>query len=148
MLRRKHRPLTLAIASSSLLLLCAGLYVAAAQVQKKAAKEEPAGGLQVTTKLSDTVSLSTPKGGKVLLHVELKQWYLTNVRESATIPVEAFTIFHVVAGDVVVRIGDKAEELRHTGDYWTAEKGSRAVVSLSPPQESATLETLAANSGH
>jgi hypothetical protein len=98
--------------------------------------------IEASTRFSDTLRLTTPKGAGVPLHVEFKEWNVTRSAGGTELPVQGFYIAHLASGEVVTEIGGKSET-RHPGDYWTVDKGARMLVRIKAPREAAILQTLA-----
>ncbi len=104
-------------------------------------------GVEVATHFSGTLKPANPKGAAVPLHVEFKEWDITGGDRSMELPDQGFYVAHLVSGDITTKMGDKSQ-LRHPGDFWTVEKGTRMVVQIKPPTESALLETIAISPAH
>jgi hypothetical protein len=104
-------------------------------------------GVEAVTRFSETLKLTNPKGASVPLYVEFKDWDVTGGGRGTELPDQGFYVAHLVTGDITTEIGGKSE-LRHPGDFWTVEKGTRMVVQITPPSESAYLQTIAVGPAH
>jgi hypothetical protein len=119
-----------------------------AQLRSKEKSERNyAEGIEVSMRFSGTLKPTNPKGATVPLHVEFKEWDVTGGGRSMELPDQGFYVAHLVFGDITTKMGDKSE-LRHPGDFWTVEKGTRMVVQIEPPTESALLLTIAVSPNH
>ncbi len=121
--------------------------VQAQERSKEKSERNYAAGVEVATHFSGTLTPTNPKGAAVPLHVEFKEWDITGGDRSMELPGQGFYVAHLVSGDVTTKMGDKSQ-LRHPGDFWTVEKGTRMVVQIKPPTESAHLETIAVSPAH
>jgi hypothetical protein len=97
--------------------------------------------VESSTRFSDTLRLTTPKGAALPLHVEFKEWNVTRNVRGTELPQQGFYIAHLASGEVVTEIGGKSET-RHPGDFWTVDKGARMLVRMKAPRESAIIQTL------
>lgn len=140
-----NKLIRMAVAAGVFALAASGLRWQPAQAQEKS-REKPgeyrAEGVEVTTRFSGTLKPTNPKGATVPLHVELKDWDITGGGRRAELPDQGFYIAHLISGEVTTELGGKAQ-LRHPGDFWTVEKGTRMAVQVKPPSESAYLQTIA-----
>lgn len=116
--------------------------IQAQELSKENSEKNRLEGVEVATHFSGTLKPTNPKGAAVPLHVEFKEWDITGGDRSMELPDQGFYVAHLVSGDVTTKMGDKSQ-LRHPGDFWTVEKGTRMVVQIKPPTESALLETIA-----
>ena len=121
--------------------------VQAQELSKEKSEKNHLEGVEVTTPFSGTLKPTNPKGATVSLHVEIKKWDITGGDRSMELPDQGFYVAHLVSGDITTKMGDKSQ-LRHPGDFWTVEKGTRMVVQIKPPNESAFLETVAVSPAH
>jgi hypothetical protein len=99
-------------------------------------------GVEVTTHFSGTLKPTNPKGTTLPLHVEFKEWDVAGGGRSLELPEQGFYVAHLVSGEITTQVGDKSQ-VRRPGDFWTVEKGTRMVVQINPPAESALLQTIA-----
>jgi hypothetical protein len=97
--------------------------------------------VEASTRFADTLRLTTPKGAAVPLHVEFKEWNVTRSAGGTELPQQGFYIAHLASAEVVTEIGGKSET-RHSGDFWTVDKGARMLVRIKAPREAAILQTL------
>jgi hypothetical protein len=97
--------------------------------------------VELSTRFSDTLRLTTPRGATLPLHVEFKEWNVTRNANGTELPQQGFYIAHLASGEVVTEIGGKSET-RHPGDFWTVDKGARMLVRIKAPRESAIIQTL------
>ena len=121
-----------------------------AQAQEKTKEKSErnrAEGVEVATRFSETLKPTNLKGATVRLHVEFKDWDVTGGGRRTELLDQGFYIAHLVSGVITTEIGGKSQ-LRHPGDFWTVEKGTRMVVQIKPPSESAFLQTIAVSPAH
>jgi hypothetical protein len=121
--------------------------VQAQERSKEKSGRNHAEGVEVATHFSGTLKPTNPKGAIVPLHVEFKEWDVTGGGRSMELPDQGFYVAHLVSGEMTTKIRDKSQ-LRHPGDFWTVEKGTRMVVQIKPPTESALLQTIAVSPAH
>jgi hypothetical protein len=102
--------------------------------------------VESSTRFSDTLRLTTPKGAALPLHVEFRDWNVTRNANGTELPLQGLYLAHLASGDVVTLIAGKSET-RHAGDFWTVDKGARMLVRIAAPQESAIIQTLVVSPG-
>lgn len=139
-----------AVAAILLALPVAGLRWQQLQAQEKSKEKSERNrseGVEVATRFSETLKPTNLKGTTVPLHVEFKDWDVTGGGRRTELPDQGFYIAHLVTGEITTEIGGKSQ-LRHPGDFWTVEKGTRMVVQIKPPSESAFLKTIAVTPAH
>lgn len=146
----RNKLIRMAIAAVVFASTATGLRWQLAQAQGKAQEksgEHRAEGLEAVTRFSETLKATNPKGASVPLHVEFKDWDITGGGRGVEFPEQGFYVAHLVTGDITTEIGGKSEA-RHPGDFWTVEKGSRMAVQITPPSESAYLQTITVRPAH
>jgi hypothetical protein len=121
--------------------------VQAQERSKEKSERNYAEGVEVATHFSGTLKPTNLKGSTVPLHVEFKEWDVTGGGRSIELPDQGFYVAHLVSGEITTKMRDKSQ-LRHPGDFWTVEKGTRMVIQIKPPTESALLQTIAVRPNH
>lgn len=143
----RNKLIRLAVAAVVFASTATGLRWQLAQAQGKAKEKSGAEGVEAVTRFSETLKPTNPKGASVPLHVEFKDWDITGGGRGTELPEQDFYVAHLVTGDITTEIGGKSEA-RHPGDFWTVEKGTRMAVQITPPSESAYLQTIAVRPAH
>jgi hypothetical protein len=106
--------------------------------------EQGTGGVEVTTRFSESQSLVPTQGRATPLRVELKEFHFGGHDVAIEVPDQGFYIAFLAWGNVRTQIGDTSG-VHTAGAFWTVEKGTRMSVTVVRPGEGALIQTFSVN---